>query len=150
MSKQYTLSELRDLDVTTLDPADIADVTRQVMVKMKTFKNVIDDLDTQRKALFPLADLHIIKDNEEVVTAFGKYTKKPKQYMVLPSDEDGGKDAAIQYAVDLANAGTPVDEAFAGFSVSLKLTGWKDVETEDLPVGIGRSEEDVIRFTPSK
>jgi len=70
--------------------------------------------------------------------------------MVLPKDEDGGKNAVLQHVVDQVNSGVAVDEAFEILSASLKMSAFKDIEDADLPIGISRTDIPSVKFTAKK
>lgn len=145
------LTQIRAIDPAAVPTAELAELTATVALKAKQFKDALADCTSLEKELNKRADTEILGDHEKVETAFGVYSRTSRTNMVLPSAENGGKDAVLQHVVDQVNAGTPLDEAFAILSTSLKKTAFDDIENDaDLPLGIGRSEQVTVKFNPKK
>lgn len=144
------LKDLRELDPTTVEQADIPLVCYHAATLAAKLKNMQADCEDVLKALNARADVTLLKDIEKAETEYGTYKRNTRTNMVLPPAEAGGKDAVLRHVVQQVNAGVPVDEAFAILSTSLKKTAFDDLTNDELPLGIGRSDQTTVKFTPKK
>ena len=144
------IAELRGLDTATVPVEDIPRICYHAATTAATLKRMMQDCDDVVKELNARADVTLLKDLEKAETEFGSFKRMTRTNMVLPSAEQGGKDAVLKHVVALVNNGTPVDEAFAILSTSLKKTAFDDLTDDELPLGIKRSDQTTVKFTPKK
>lgn len=144
------VAELRALDTTTVPVEDIPRICYHAATTAATLKRMLGDCEDVVKELSKRADTTLLKDLEKADTEYGSYKRMTRTNMVLPPAELGGKDVVLQHVVDQVNDGMPVDEAFAILSTSLKKTAFDDMEDAELPLGIKRSDQTSVKFTPKK
>lgn len=145
------IAEIRGLDTATVPVEDIPRICYHAATIAATLKRMMADCEDVVKELNARADGTLLKGEESAYSdKFGTFKYTTRTNMVLPSAEQGGKDAVLSHVVALVNNGTPVDEAFAILSTSLKKTAFDDLTDEELPLGIKRSDQTTVKFTPKK
>ena len=144
------IAEIRGLDTATVPVEDIPRVCYHAATIAAALKRMLGDCEDVVKELNARADGTLLKDLEKAETEYGTYKRTTRTNMVLPPAELGGKNAVLKHVVELCNNGTPVDEAFAILSTSLKKTAFDELEDGELPLGISRSDQTTVKFTPKK
>lgn len=159
------IAEIRELDTATVPVEDIPRICYHAATIAATLKRMLGDCEDVVKELNARVDGTLLKDLEKVETEFGTYTRTTRTNMVLPKDENDNTDKSLvlRYVVDQVNAGTPIDEAFAILSTSLKKSGFDELIDPDSELdktsgqsslertlGIGRSDQTTVKFTPKK